>query len=62
MEEQELNLLENLAPNHPELQELWDQHTLLKKQTEKMDSKPFLNSEEELPSGAIFFTKYPNES
>ena len=47
MDEQELKQLENLAQNHPELQELWDKHTILKKQIEKMESKSFLNPPDE---------------
>ncbi len=47
MDEQELKVLESLAPNHPELQELWDKHTLLKKQIDKMESKKFYTPQEE---------------
>lgn len=47
MDEQELKLLEKLAPQNPELQALWDQHTLLKKQTDKLDSKKFLSPQDE---------------
>jgi len=48
MDEQELEQLEKLAAEHPELQELWDQHIMLKKQTDKLDSKSFLNPPDEL--------------
>jgi len=48
MDEQELKQLEKLAAEHPEVQELWDQHILLKKQTDKLDSKSFLNPPDEL--------------
>lgn len=48
MDEQELELLQTLAPQNPDLQTLWDKHTLLKKQTDKLDSKKFFTPQEEL--------------
>ena len=47
MDEQELKQLESLASEHPELQDLWEQHTVLKKQIAKMESKTFLNPPDE---------------
>ncbi len=48
MDEIEIKQLEALAPNNPELQELWDQHTVLKKQLDKLQSKAFFTPEDEL--------------
>lgn len=39
MEQQEIQRLETLAPQHPDLQALWDEHTLYKKQLDKLESK-----------------------
>ncbi len=48
MDELELKMLEELAPKHPELQELWDKHNILKKQLDKLQEKPFFTPEEEV--------------
>ena len=47
MEKRELELLEKLAPLHPDLKSLWDDHILYKKQLEKLESKKFLTPTEE---------------
>lgn len=47
MDQNELMLLAKFAPENPELQSLWEEHTLLKKQLEKIESKPFLIPQEE---------------
>lgn len=47
MEQRELELLEKLAPVHPELKALWDDHILFEKQLEKFESKSFLTPQEE---------------
>lgn len=47
MVESELKIIEELAPTNPELQELWSQHTVLKKQLDKMQSKAFHTPEDE---------------
>ena len=47
MEKRELELLEKLAPTHPDLKSLWDDHILFEKQLEKLESKKFLTPTEE---------------
>ena len=47
MEKRELELLEKLAPTHPDLKILWDDHILYEKQLEKLESKKFLTPVEE---------------
>lgn len=47
MEKRELELLEKLAPVHPDLKSLWDDHILYEKQLEKLESKNFLTPSEE---------------
>lgn len=46
MESKELQLLEKLAPAHPDLQALWDEHVLFEKQLEKLESKAYLTPQE----------------
>ena len=41
MEQKELELLERLAPQNPDLKALWDEHVLYKKQLEKLESKSY---------------------
>ena len=47
MEKKELELLEKLAPTHPDLKVLWDDHILYEKQLEKLEDKKFLTPVEE---------------
>ena len=47
MEERELQLLRELAPTHPDLQILWDEHILFEKQLEKLEGKKYLTPPEE---------------
>jgi len=47
VEKKELELLEKLAPTHPDLKTLWDDHILYEKQLEKLESKKFLTPTEE---------------
>ena len=47
MEKKEYELLEKLAPTHPDLKALWDDHILYEKQLEKLESKSFLTPSEE---------------
>lgn len=47
MEKKELELLEKLAPTHPDLRILWDDHVLYNKQLEKLESKSYLTPSEE---------------
>jgi len=47
VEKKELELLEKLAPTHPDLKSLWDDHILYEKQLEKLESKKFLTPTEE---------------
>lgn len=47
MEKNEVALLEKLAPAHPDLQALWDEHVLFEKQLEKLEGKGFLTPAEE---------------
>ena len=47
MEKKELELLEKLAPLHPDLKSLWDDHILYKKQLEKLESIKFPTPPEE---------------
>lgn len=48
MEEKELQLLEELAPELPELQELWENHLLYEKQLAKYERKSYLTNDEEI--------------
>lgn len=47
MDKNELQLLGKLAPAHPDLQALWDEHVLYEKQLEKLESKSFRTPQEE---------------
>ena len=47
MEKKELELLQKLAPTHPDLKTLWDDHILFEKQLEKLEGKKFLTPVEE---------------
>lgn len=47
MEKKELELLEKLAPTHPDLKTLWDDHILYEKQLEKLENKSYLTPSEE---------------
>lgn len=47
MEKRELELLEKLAPTHPDLKTLWDEHILYEKQLEKIENKSYLTPAEE---------------
>jgi uncharacterized protein YdcH (DUF465 family) len=42
-----LQLLEKLAPAHPDLQALWDEHILYEKKLEKLESKAYLTPQED---------------
>ncbi len=48
MEDKELQLLETLAPEHPELQDLWENHRLYEKQLAKYERKSYLTNDEEI--------------
>ena len=48
MVSKEQKLLEKYAPQHAELQTLWDDHKLFEKQVEKMESKPFMTPDEKI--------------
>lgn len=41
MEKKEFELLEKLAPVHPDLKALWDDHILFEKQLEKLEAKAY---------------------
>ena len=47
MDSHELQRLEKLAPAHPDLQALWDEHVLYEKQLEKLEGKPYRTPQEE---------------
>ena len=47
MDSHEMQRLEKLAPAHPDLQALWDEHVLYEKQLEKLEGKPFLTPQED---------------
>ncbi|MDR2160880.1 MAG: DUF465 domain-containing protein [Desulfovibrio sp.] len=47
MDARELRLLEELAPTHPDLQALWDEHILFEKQLEKLEKKSYRPPQEE---------------
>lgn len=47
MEKREFELLEKLAPTHPDLKALWDDHILYEKQLEKLENKSYLTPTEE---------------
>ncbi len=40
--------IEVLVAENPELKGLWEEHLLLSKQVEKMESKPFLSPSEDM--------------
>ncbi len=47
MEQHEIEMLENLSQNDPELKELWDEHLLYSKQVNKLEGKSFRTPTEE---------------
>ncbi len=47
MEKKEMELLAKLAPEHPDLQTLWDEHILYEKQLEKLEGKSYKTPAEE---------------
>ncbi|MDR0339336.1 MAG: DUF465 domain-containing protein [Desulfovibrio sp.] len=47
MERKEMELLEKLAPTHPDLKTLWDEHILYEKQLEKFENKNYLTPTED---------------
>lgn len=47
MEERDIKLLEQNAPNDPELKALWEEHMLYEKQIEKLENKSFLTPAED---------------
>lgn len=47
MDKNELQLLEKLAPAHPDLQSLWDEHILYEKQLEKLEGKAYRTPQED---------------
>ncbi|MDR2488155.1 MAG: DUF465 domain-containing protein [Desulfovibrio sp.] len=47
MERKELELLEKLAPDHPDVKVLWENHILFNKQLEKLESKAYLTPDEQ---------------
>ena len=47
MDKHELQLLEKLAPAHPDLQALWDEHILYEKKLEKLEGKAYRTPQEE---------------
>jgi uncharacterized protein YdcH (DUF465 family) len=47
VDKNELQLLEKLAPAHPDLQALWDEHILYEKQLEKLEGKTFRTPQED---------------
>jgi uncharacterized protein YdcH (DUF465 family) len=53
VEKKEYELLEKLAPTHPELKSLWDDHILYEKQLEKLESKSFLTPAEKQEASRI---------
>ncbi|MDR2123572.1 MAG: DUF465 domain-containing protein [Desulfovibrio sp.] len=53
MEKREYALLEKLAPTHPDLKSLWDDHILYEKQLEKLESKTFMTPAERQEAGRI---------
>jgi uncharacterized protein YdcH (DUF465 family) len=46
VETKEFELLEKLAPIHPDLKSLWEDHILYEKQLEKLEGKNFLTPSE----------------
>lgn len=47
VEKKELELLEKLAPTHPDVKALWEDHILYEKQLEKLESKSYRTPSEE---------------
>lgn len=47
MEKRELELLQNLAQDHPDVKSLWDDHILFNKQLEKLEGKAYLTPDEQ---------------
>ncbi len=48
MSTHEAEHIESLVKNNPELQELWDEHVILSKKVEKLESKAFLTPNEDI--------------
>lgn len=47
MDQQDRDFIQENAEKDPELKSLWEEHVLLSKQVEKLESKPFRNPAEE---------------
>jgi uncharacterized protein YdcH (DUF465 family) len=47
VERNELELLEKLAPTHPDVKVLWENHILFNKQLEKLEGKAYLTPDEQ---------------
>lgn len=47
MDQQERDFIQEYAEKDPELKSLWEDHVLLSKQVEKLESKPFRSPAEE---------------
>ena len=47
MEKRELELLERLAVDHPDVKSLWEEHILFNKQLEKLENKAYLTPDEQ---------------
>jgi uncharacterized protein YdcH (DUF465 family) len=53
VEQREYALLEQLAPTHPDLKNLWDDHILYEKQLEKLEGKTFMTPTERQEAARI---------
>lgn len=48
MEERDLALIRELAPSHPELDQLWREHLELEKRLDEFDQRRYLTPEEQV--------------
>ncbi len=54
--------IETLVENNPELKTLWDEHMLLSKQVEKLESKAFLTPNEDVELKQLKKQKLDNKT
>ncbi len=62
MENQEILAVEEAVAKNPVLKPLWEEHILLSKQVEKLESKPFLTPSEEVDLKELKKRKLDNKT
>ncbi len=62
MENHETDLIEEAVAKNPELQPLWEEHIILSKQVDKLESKPFLSPSEEIELKELKKRKLDNKT